>query len=76
MKKFDLTRANIEIAFDPEYLEQADLTQDQIDALCQNIRSLIESGLVQSGGVYDLEGNAIDIDMDNLVKQFRPQRLH
>ncbi len=68
----------LQIEFDDDFLNQ-DITQEQLDAIIATIQQLIGSGAVTTAGVYDLEGNVMDIDLEDLdikVSQNTTSRLH
>lgn len=61
-------KVKVEIAFDDDFLS-ADLDQDTLQQLVAQVNRLVESGVITGAGVYDIDGNALDIDAADLREQ-------
>jgi hypothetical protein len=64
----------IKIEFDTNYFDDLDVTQEQLDAIVEQIQALAASGKITESGAYDLEGNPVSTDLKRSTT--RGQRLH
>lgn len=64
----------IKIEFAPGCFDDLDVTQEQLDAIMEQISHLAASGQITKSGAYDLDGRPVDIDLERTTN--RTKRLH
>lgn len=64
----------IRVEFEPGCFDDLDVTQEQLDAIVEQIQALAASGQITESGAYDLEGNPVSTDLKRSTT--RGQRLH
>lgn len=69
-----MSNKRIKIEFEPGCFDGLDVTQEQLDAIVERIRQLALQGQITQSGAYDLDGRAVDVDLERTT--VRPQRLH
>ena len=64
----------VRVEFAPGCFDDLDVTQEQLDAIIEQIQILAASGQITESGAYDLEGRPVDADLKR--QNTRSQRLH